>query len=160
MKIEWAREWARARRLEHTAKVSIGSPNLLQLGTGLHLKRKNPENLAHSWTQAAPRKAPMACSWLELLSSYFLSTVNQRLVWLFQMYFQTICDCIQSCFRALTCWLIVIHSIRCLPDWTPSPWLLFSYKNLSCWGSRLICLPFASCCIRVGLEESPRLSLQ
>jgi hypothetical protein len=108
MKIEWAREWARARRLEHTAKVSIGSPNLLQLGTGLHLKRKNPENLAHSWTQAAPRKAPMACSWLELLSSYFLSTVNQRLVWLFQMYFQTICDCVQLCFRAPICWRTIV----------------------------------------------------
>lgn len=41
-------------------------PNLLCLGTGLHLKKKKkPENLTCSWTQAAPstRKDSSACPW-------------------------------------------------------------------------------------------------
>jgi hypothetical protein len=50
----------------------------------------------------------MLCPWPESLPRYFLATVNQKLVGIFQMYFQTICDCIWSCFRALNCWITIV----------------------------------------------------
>lgn len=51
-------------------------------------------------------------SYSEWLPSYFLATDNQRLVWLIQMYFQTICDCSWFCFKAHICWL---NLLVCLP---------------------------------------------
>ena len=111
------------------------------LGLAFILKEKEPENLTCSWTQAAPKyqEGPHGLSLAhtpELLPSYFLATVNQRLVWLFQMYFQTVCDS-SSCFRAPTCGLIVILLYACQTGHSspsPSHLLLFSYKNLFCWG--------------------------
>lgn len=47
--------------------------------------------------------SPMACPWPELFPSHFLATVSERWVWMFQMCFQTVCDCIWSCFRAFAC---------------------------------------------------------
>ena len=76
----------------------------------------------------------MACPWPELLPSYFLATVNQRLVWLFQMYFQTICDRIWSCFRAPTCQLIIDIQLDARIDTYPYTLTPISYKTLSCWG--------------------------
>ena len=63
--------------------------NLLHLGTGLHLKekkKKKPENLTYSRTQATPKyqEGPHSLSLAHTpelpLPSYFLATVNQRLI--------------------------------------------------------------------------------
>jgi hypothetical protein len=45
----------------------------------------------------------MACPW-PIPWRYFPATINQRWVWLFQMYFQTIC-----CFRATPSQLIIVR---------------------------------------------------
>ena len=114
-------------------------------------EKKNPANLTYNRTQADPRtrKDLMACPWPELLPNDFLVTVNQRLVWLFQMHFKTVCECIQSCFRAPTCRFIVILLDACQTGHPSSPpyLLLFSYKTLSCWGfeAALPSLPILLC---------------
>jgi hypothetical protein len=74
--------------------------------------KKNKKSL-RTWAAAEQklhphtRKDPTACPWPKLLPSYFLATVDQRLAWLVQMYFQTVHDCIWSCFRAPTCRLTI-----------------------------------------------------
>jgi hypothetical protein len=93
-----------------------------------------------------------------------LATSKQQLIKdsLFQVYFQTCGDCIWSCLRAPTCWLTIVILIDiCQTGLPPSPphWVLLSYKILSCWDLGLIHLSFLSYWVRVGLEESPSLSL-
>jgi hypothetical protein len=38
--------------------------------------------------------------------------------------------------------------------------LLFSYKSLSCEGSRLLCFPFLSCCVRVEEGSKTKLAIK
>jgi hypothetical protein len=40
-------------------------------------------------------------------------------VWLFQVHFQTICDCLQSCFRALTRWPTIVTLLDACPAGQP-----------------------------------------
>lgn len=148
----------------HPRPVCAERPNLLHLWTGLHHKeKKRAWDLEHSWTQATPtyQKRHYSLSLPEFLPSYFLTTVNQRLFWLFQIYFRSFSDCIRSCFRAPTCQVIVIlldaYHTRQHPS--PSHLLHFSYKNLSCWGFRAVLPSLLSCCVRARLEESPSQSL-
>lgn len=125
-------------------------PNLLllHLGTNLHLKEEKHEKLdlqQNSSCTQVPGRTPQLVLDPELLPSYLLATVNQRLVWLYQMYFQTICDCSWSCFRTPTCPLTIdIQLDTCQP-----PHLL-PFPERPCpaegWS-----LPFPSCCVRVGL---------
>jgi hypothetical protein len=103
----------------------------------------------------------------ELLPSYFLATGSQRLVWWFQMYFQTVCDCIWSCFRAPTCPLTIDIQLDACQDRPPPPiphLLPFPLKPCPAEDSRLLHLPFLSFYVRVGyvrvgLEENPSQSL-
>ena len=99
------------------------------LGPASILKEKESENLTCSWTQAAPKyqEGPHDLTLAhtsDIFPSYFLATVNQRLVWLFQMYFGTICDRSWSCFRAPTFQLTIViqldacqarHLLACSP---------------------------------------------
>ena len=106
-----------------------------------------------SWTHIPGKTLP---------SSYFLSTVNPKLVWLFQMYFQTICDCIWSCFRARTCRLTIdIQLDTCQDRHPPPPHLLpFPIKPCPAEGSRLLCLPVLLCQVWVGGQPTPELVIK
>ena len=99
------------------------------------------ENITYSRIQAAftYQEGPHGCPWPELFPSYFIATVNQRLVWLFQLYFQTVCDCI---------WLAIDIQLDACQDSHPS------FTSISCWGSRaaLSSLPVLPCQGSVGEE--------
>lgn len=102
------------------------------------LKEKQPQNLTFSRTQATPKYQDLSLALIsELLPSYILVTVNQRLVWLFQLYLQTLCDCISSSFRTPTGQLtldIQLDACQTGPlSFTPIP-----YKTLSRWGFQAI----------------------
>jgi hypothetical protein len=111
--------------------------NLLHLGTGLHFKRKRPENLTCCQTQTAPQfqEEPDSLSLAhtpELLPRYFLATTNQEES-----------ECFRCTFR-LCLFMVLIqnthlsaynsHSIRCLPGWTHPCLLASSYKSLTTEG--------------------------
>ena len=93
----------------------------------------------------------MACPWLISQNYYFLAAVNQRLAWLFLMYFQTVCDCSWFCFRAPS-HLLAYSTIRCSPGWR-SP-CLFPFPIKPCLAGVWSCFTKPSCCIRVGGEQA------
>ena len=123
--------------------VASERPSLLHPGTRLHLKRKKS---LRTWPQAerklstkyqeGPEDLSLAHT-PELLPSYFLKI---RKIWLFQMYFQTVCDCSWFCFRAPTYRLMIVIQLDACQ--TKLPCLLpISYKALSWWHLRTVPCP-------------------
>lgn len=121
------------------------------------LKKKS----LRTWPEAEPKlyqlpgRIPMACPWPELFPSHFLATVSQRWVWMFQMCFQTICDCLCSCFKALACQFTIDLQLdacqdRCLPLTSINPVLLRVQ-------SHSISLPILLCQACAGGEPKPSL---
>lgn len=101
----------------------------------LKKKKEKLKNLTYSRTQAAPmyEEGPLSLSSAESLPSCFLTTVNQRRVWLFQTTFRLFVVLLQS-----TRLSAYSHSVTCFSYWIPPHLLLPSYKYLFCWGSQAV----------------------
>jgi hypothetical protein len=102
-------------------------------------------------------------SWLDfgpyprVTPSFFLATGNQILVWLFHMYFQTVCDCYRSCFRIPSCKFTIDILLDTCQVWYPLPYLL-PFPMKSCAANlRLLHLPVLLCQGWVG--GNPKLEI-